>query len=103
MLECYTLTITMTEPAGTDFEMCLYDVGNSSAAYTCSQPYKKTCSAMGGQAKNKIVYNVAGGCGIDDNINYFLEVFAASGYSCQPYTFTIGLTGSGPQAGACSF
>ena len=54
---------------------------------------------VGTSTDDKSNFNI----GADDNINYFLEVFAASGYSCQPYTFTIGLTGSGPQAGACSF
>jgi len=101
--ECYTLTVTLSEPAGQDYEMCLYDVDLPGSGYTCAQPVNKVCSSS--SSPNKIVYNIAGGCGFEDGFSYFLEVFAAGTTkdSCKPYTVTIELTGSGPQQAACTF
>ncbi|MBI5535158.1 MAG: hypothetical protein HY898_20695 [Deltaproteobacteria bacterium] len=102
--ECYTLTITLNEPAGQDYEMCLYDVDLPGSGYTCAQPATtKVCSSS--SKPNKIVYNIAGGCGTDEGFSYFLEVFAAGNTkdSCKPYSISIELTGSGPQQATCTF
>jgi hypothetical protein len=87
--ECYTLTITLNEPTAQNYEMCLYDVDLPGSSYTCAQPAApKVCSSS--SEPNKIVDNIAGGCGTDEGYSYFLKVFAAGTTkdSCKPYSVT---------------
>jgi len=103
--ECYLISVRITkEPPGTDYELCLYDMGGSSAGASCTGK-PKTCSGADGNPPNEVTYGYEGGCGIDDDNRFVVEVFAASGSdnSCQPYGIEMELVGSGPQPDACGF
>jgi hypothetical protein len=98
--ECYTLKVTLQEPAGSDFQMCLYVLGTPGSGYTCATPKQKLCTVG---TSNVISYAIAGSCGMDEGFRYFVEVFPASTSknSCQPYTVSISFTGNGPQSATC--
>jgi len=98
--ECYTLKVSLQEPAGTDYQMCLYVLDVPGSGYTCAAPMKKICTTG---TSNQINYAIASGCGYEDGYRYFVEVFPAAGStkSCAPYTLKIDFTGSGPQEATC--
>ena len=98
--ECYNLQVTLTEPAGSDFQMCLYVLERPGSAYTCAAPMQKLCTSG---SSNVINYAIAGGCGYNEGYHYFVEVFPASASknSCHSYSVSIDFSGSGPQAAAC--
>ncbi len=101
--ECYTITVRITkEPTGKDYELCLYDMGGSSAGASCAGK-PKTCSKSGGNGPNEVTYSYEGGCGIDDDNRFVVEVFGVtdSDQSCEPYTLEMNLTGTGPQPEPC--
>jgi len=101
--ECYMISVRLTqEPAGKDYELCLYDMGGSSAGASCDGK-PKTCSKADGNPANEVMYMYEGGCGDDDNNRFVVEVFGASDadQSCEPYKIEMELIGSGPQPTDC--
>jgi hypothetical protein len=88
--QCVTTTFTLTEPAGKDYEFCVrFDTVSGTVSCTGG---KKVCSTDAGQAKNKIVVKYDGVCGLEDGIDYYMEVkpVDATVFSCKPYK--VGMT-----------
>ena len=83
--QCATTTFTLTEPTGKDYEFCVY-FDETSGTVSCGGG-TKVCSTDAGQAKNKIVVTYEGTCGLEDGIDYLMEVkpVAAGTTSCKPY------------------
>jgi hypothetical protein len=84
--QCVTTTFTLTEPAGKDYEFCVYFDADS-GTIACGGG-KKVCSTDAGQAKNKIVVTYDGTCSLEDGIDFLMEVkpVTAGTLSCKPYT-----------------
>ena len=99
--ECYTLNFILSEPAGTNYEFRVHYVGNvDNGPYTdCASPIQSHDST-----NNQLALSWAGGCGINDNLVFYVEVYAVSAEfeSCQSYTLDLQLVGSGPQEATCS-
>jgi hypothetical protein len=87
--QCITTTFTLTEPTGKDYELCVrYDSDNISVTCTTGTV---VCSTDSGQSKNSVVVKYDGICGLEDGIDYFLEVKPAQAgtTSCKPYKIAV--------------
>jgi len=98
--ECYTLELALDEPAGADYEFCVHYVGS-----VLDGPYSDCTDALATYCStdHRLDLSWAGGCGRNDDLVFYVEVFAPSGRyeTCRSYSLNVELLGSGPQKQQC--
>ena len=92
------------QPAGADYDFCVYDVGFEDSGYTCTAPAQAKICASDAAPFDEVTVHYEGNCAIDDRRYMYLEVFSKSGkVDCDPYTITVENVDNTPQEEHCSF
>ncbi|MBU1220947.1 hypothetical protein KKF34_07300 [Myxococcota bacterium] len=99
--ECYSIYISVTDPADNDVEFDVIAVwpDDTDPAGTCaSEPVGQTFSSIDGE----VYLNWEGRCGDTDDLNFYVKVYGAVS-ACGEYTLSVDFPVGDIQGEACTF